>query len=37
VQRIDAAIPASGTSVTLGDLAPTADQWNLAVVEIVGR
>ena len=35
VQRIVPAIPASGTSVTVNDVAPTADQWNLAVVEIV--
>jgi hypothetical protein len=35
VQRFVNAIPASGTSVTLSDVAPTADQWNLAVVEIL--
>ena len=35
VQRISSAIPASGTSVTLGDVAPTSDRWNLAVVEVV--
>jgi hypothetical protein len=34
-QRFVGPIPASGTSVTFGDVAPTADQWNLVVVEIV--
>jgi hypothetical protein len=37
VQRVVPAIPASGTSVNLGDVAPTSDRWNLAVVEIVSR
>jgi hypothetical protein len=37
VQRVVAPIPASGTSVTLNDVAPTTDRWNLAVVEIVSR
>ena len=37
VQRINGAVAANGTSVTLNDVAPTADQWNLAVVEIVSR
>jgi hypothetical protein len=37
VQRFVAPIPASGTSVTLSDVAPTTDRWNLAVVEIVPR
>ena len=35
VQRFVAPIPVSGTSVTLNDVAPTTDRWNLAVVEIV--
>jgi len=35
VQRFLNPIPVSGTNVTLSDFAPTADQWNLAVVEIV--
>ena len=35
VQRINPAIPVSGTSVTLNDVAPNADQGNPAVVEIV--
>jgi hypothetical protein len=35
VQRVSSAIPASGTSVTLGDVAPTSDRWNLAVVEVM--
>jgi hypothetical protein len=34
-QRFVSPIAGSGTSVTLSDVAPTADQWNLAVVEIV--
>jgi len=34
-QRFVSPIPAGGTSVTLSDVAPTADQWNLAVVEIL--
>jgi len=37
VQRVVPAVPASGTSVTLGDVAPTSDRWNLAVVEIVSH
>jgi hypothetical protein len=37
VQRVVPAIPVSGTSVTLGDSAPTGDRWNLAVVEILSR
>lgn len=37
VQRINGAMPVSGTSVTIGDVAPTTDQWNLAVVESVSR
>ncbi|PYR67473.1 MAG: hypothetical protein DMF88_12665 [Acidobacteria bacterium] len=37
VQRVVPAIPVSGTSVTLGDVAPATDRWNLAVVEIVPR
>jgi hypothetical protein len=35
VQRVVPVIPSSGTSVTLNDVAPTTDRWNLAVVEIV--
>ena len=35
VQRINTAIPVSGTSVTISDAVPTADQWNLVVLEIV--
>jgi len=37
VQRVIPVIPVSGTSVTLNDVAPTSDRWNLAVVEIVSR
>jgi len=28
-------IPASGTTVTINDTAPTADRWNLSLVEII--
>jgi hypothetical protein len=35
VQTPAARIDAAGTAVTLGVTAPTADQWNFAVVEIV--
>jgi len=35
VQRIIGSIPASGTAATLNDVAPTADQWNFAAVEIL--
>jgi hypothetical protein len=37
VQRFVAPIPVSGTSVTLNDVAPTDDRWNVAVVEILSR
>jgi hypothetical protein len=37
VQRVNSPIPTGGTSITLGDAAPTGDRWNLAVVEIVSR
>jgi hypothetical protein len=37
VQRVVPAIPVSGTTVTLDDVAPATDRWNLAVVEIVSR
>ena len=36
-QRVVPAIAVSGTSVTLSDIAPTADRWNLAIVEILTR
>lgn len=35
VQRQNATTPTSGTSVTINDTAPTADQWNLSVIEIL--
>jgi hypothetical protein len=35
VQRFVSPVPVSGTSVALSALAATADQWNLAVVEIL--
>ena len=34
-QRVSAPVPTSGTVVSLGDSAPTADSFNLAAVEIV--
>ena len=34
VQRADAATSGAGSSVTLNNTAPTADQWNFAIVEI---
>ena len=37
VQRVVPAVAVSGTRVTLNDAAPTADRWNLALVEIVSR
>jgi hypothetical protein len=36
VQRLTAAVPASGTAVTINDTAPTNDRWNYAAVEIKG-
>ncbi|MBV8551247.1 MAG: hypothetical protein JOY54_08090 [Acidobacteriaceae bacterium] len=35
VQMQNAIIPQSGTSVTIGDTAPTSDQYNLSMVEIL--
>lgn len=35
VQQITAAIPVTGTEVTLGDSAPTTDRYNLSICEIV--
>lgn len=35
VQRQTASTSAAGTKVTINDLAPTTDQWNLAVYEIL--
>ena len=34
MQRANAATSAAGVTVTLNDTAPTADQWNFAIVEI---
>jgi len=34
VQRRDALTPGAGTIVTLDDVAPTSDRWNLAAIEI---
>lgn len=34
MQRANAATSAAGATVTLNDTAPTADQWNFAIVEI---
>ena len=36
VQRLTAAVVASGTAVTINDTAPTNDRWNYAAVEIKG-
>jgi hypothetical protein len=35
VQRQNAATPASGTTVTINDTAPTSDRYNLALIEIL--
>jgi len=35
VQRQDSPTPFGGTAATLNDTAPTADQWNLATVEVL--
>jgi len=35
VQRQTSAIPASGTTVTINDTAPTKDRYNLAIVEVL--
>jgi hypothetical protein len=35
VQMQSAAIPASGTTVTINDTAPTGDRYNLSIVEIL--
>jgi hypothetical protein len=37
VQRQNAQTPASGTLVTINDTAPTADQYNLALIEILAK
>jgi hypothetical protein len=34
MQYVTAPTPNAGTAVTFGDTAPTADRWNLAVVEV---
>jgi hypothetical protein len=34
VQRVTNPIPASGTSVTINDTAPTTDRYNLTICEI---
>ena len=34
VQRLNGAVVAPGTTVTINDTAPTMDQWNLTAVEI---
>jgi len=35
VQRATSAIPASGTTVTINDTAPTKDKYNLSIVELL--
>lgn len=37
VQRQNSPTPASGTVVTINDTAPTADQYNLALIEILAK
>jgi hypothetical protein len=32
---MSALTPLSGTNVTINDTAPTGDQWNLSIVEIL--
>jgi hypothetical protein len=34
MQMLNATTAPAGTTVTLNDTAPTADQWNFAIVEI---
>jgi hypothetical protein len=34
VQRTTSPVPLGGTTVTVGDTAPTTDRWNLSVVEV---
>ncbi|HEY5152229.1 MAG TPA: Ig-like domain-containing protein, partial [Mycobacterium sp.] len=36
-QRLDATTPAAGTTVTIYDIAPTTDRWDLAAIEIRPR
>jgi hypothetical protein len=36
MQRMGTATPVRGTSVTINDTAPTADSYNLSIVEVVG-
>ena len=35
LQRTNAQTPAAGTAVTINDTAPTADKWDLALVEVL--
>jgi len=35
VQRMNATTPTAGTVVTINDTAPTADRWNLTMVEVL--
>ena len=35
VQRQTSPTPASGTTVTINDTAPTTDRWNLTLIEIL--
>ncbi|HEY2556778.1 MAG TPA: galactose oxidase-like domain-containing protein [Diaminobutyricibacter sp.] len=35
LQRLNAQTPAPGTSVTVNDTAPTTDQWDLALIEVL--
>ena len=35
-QYTNVPVTAAGTDVTVGDTAPTTDQWNMAAVELPG-
>src|SRR5262249_46839622 len=35
VQRLSSPVPASGTTATINDTAPTKDQYNLSIVELL--
>ena len=36
VQRQNSTTPPTGTPVTINDTSPTSDQWNLAIIEVLG-
>jgi len=37
VQAIAAAVPNTGTRVTVNDVTPTANRWNLAAIEVPAK